>query len=236
MYFTIASNSVSVLFFSLLFFFSYTTLRRPLKLHCKILNFFCKLSSLTTAGAPLNADWNNSKISLFPTCKYARPGSLISAANGDFKTSLLSSWFWTFRHSLNFELLQICSLTCPAFCVAKIKWIPRLLPILAALINSFINSGCSAFNSANSSTTITKCGNGIWTFPSLYNLIYLSIWFTLASANKLWRFNNSAFIDFKDLSISFPSIFVIAPIKCGKSLNWFTIPPPLKSMITNPIS
>ena len=54
-----------------------------------------------------NTDWNNSKISLFPTCRYARPGSLISAARGDFSTSLLSDSSCTFRQSLNLELLQI---------------------------------------------------------------------------------------------------------------------------------
>ncbi len=53
-----------------------------------------------------------------------KPGPVlfISAAKGDFKTSLLSSCVCTLRHNLNFELLQIWSLTCPAgFCVASIR-------------------------------------------------------------------------------------------------------------------
>ena len=74
-------------------------------------------------------------------------------------TSMLSVGDCTRRQIRKFELLQIWSFTCPAgFCVARIRWTPRLLPILAALISSFMNAGCWVFSSANSSTTISRCG------------------------------------------------------------------------------
>ena len=165
-YSTIASNCVRLLLSFLAAFFSYTSFLLPLVSISEITYDF-SLDALAFSNAPLKPDCNNSNISLLPTCKYALPGSFISAANGDFKTSLLSSLFCTFKQSLNFEFDHICSFTCPdGFCVAKIKCTPKLRPILAALINSFINSGCSAFNSANSSTIIIKCGNG--SFTSLF--------------------------------------------------------------------
>ena len=187
--------------------------------------------------APLYADWNKSNFSLFPTCKYALPGSVISAARGVFNTSLLSSFVCTFRQSLNLELLHICASTTPeGFCVASIRCTPKLRPILAADINSFINSGYSIFNSANSSTMIIKCGSGVMSLFCLYISIYSSMWFTFWSANNSCLFFNSAFIDFNDLCISLPSTLVIDPIRWGKFFNWFTIPPPLKSIIKNPNS
>ena len=147
-------------------------------------------------------------------------------------TSLLSSGVCTFKQRRNFVLLQIWSLTCPlGFCVAKIKCTPSERPILAALINSLIKSGNMAFNSANSSTIIIKCGSATSILPALYTRIYLSMWSTPAIAKRRFLRSSSALIEIKERLISFPSISVIIPSVCGKFLNWFAIPPPLKSMI-----
>ena len=133
----------------------------------------------------------------------------MSAASGVFKISLLSCLSCTFNANLNLELDQIWSSTTPdGFCVASIKWIPNERPIRAVDTSSFIKSGCSDFNSANSSEIMNK-------------------WLTSCSPNKRWRFLNSALIDVKARIASSPSKFVIVPTKWTKSLNKFAIPPPL---------
>ena len=122
--------------------------------------------------APLQPAWNNSYTSLFPTCKYPLPVCVIWQASMLWSISMLSSLSCTLRQIRNLELLHILSSTTPpGFWVASSKWIPKLLPTWATLINSCINSGSAFFNSANSSIIISKWGIGSLTLPELNNLV-----------------------------------------------------------------
>ena len=142
--------------------------------------------------------------------------------------SLLSLSSWTFNANLNLELDHIWSSTTPVgFCVAKIKWTPNVRPIRATDTNSLINSGCSFFNSANSSEIMNKWGSGSFAFPFLNNLLYLLMLLTSWSLKIRCLLDNSAFIDSNALILSAPSRLVIVPRRWGSFLNRLAIPPPL---------
>ena len=153
---------------------------------------------------------------------------MINAASEVFKISRLSPSSCTFNASLNLEFDQIWSSTTPdGFWVAKIKCTPRLRPIRAVEINSAIKSGCSFFNSANSSLIRNRCGIGMVASPFLNSLLYPLIWFTPYWLNIVCLLISSLLMDAMARMLSVPSKFVIVPSRCGRSLNSPAIPPPL---------
>ena len=102
----------------------------------------------------------------------------ISAAKGDFKTSLLSSCVCNFK--TQFELLNyspnlVINLSCRFLC-CQYQVNSQTSSYSGCTNQPFINSGCSAFNSANSSTIMTRCGNATFClslFICLYIFIYM---------------------------------------------------------------
>ena len=65
----------------------------PSSLRTKILSSASLCSFSTLYAPPLYADWKSSNISLFPTCRYARPGFVILAASPLCRSSRLSASF-----------------------------------------------------------------------------------------------------------------------------------------------